>query len=59
VRHVWKEFGSQVVLENLNLEIGDHEFVTIIGASGCGKTALPAPAARRGAADTRRDSDRW
>jgi len=40
VRHVWKEFGSQVVLENLQLEVADHEFVTIVGASGCGKTTF-------------------
>ncbi len=40
VRNVWKEYGSTVVLENLRLEIADHEFVTIIGASGCGKTTF-------------------
>jgi NitT/TauT family transport system ATP-binding protein len=40
VRHVWKEFGPQVVLENLQLEVADHEFVTIVGASGCGKTTF-------------------
>jgi NitT/TauT family transport system ATP-binding protein len=40
VRRLWKEYGSQVVLENLNFTITDHEFVTIVGASGCGKTTF-------------------
>ncbi|MBC8028293.1 MAG: ATP-binding cassette domain-containing protein [Steroidobacteraceae bacterium] len=40
VRNVWKEYGPTVVLENVRLEIADHEFVTIIGASGCGKTTF-------------------
>ncbi len=40
VRNVWKEYGATVVLENVRLEIADHEFVTIVGASGCGKTTF-------------------
>lgn len=40
VKRLWKEYGSQVVLENLNLTVKDHEFVTIVGASGCGKTTF-------------------
>ncbi len=40
VRNVWKTYGDHVVLENLRLEVTDNEFVTIVGASGCGKTTF-------------------
>jgi NitT/TauT family transport system ATP-binding protein len=40
VRNVWKRYGDQVVLENLKLEVADHEFITIVGASGCGKSTF-------------------
>jgi len=39
--HVAKRFGDVSVIENLNLEIRDQEFMVLVGPSGCGKsTAL-------------------
>ena len=40
IRDVWKEYGDQVVLERINLEIPPHSFCSIVGASGCGKTTF-------------------
>jgi len=35
---VTKRFGDHAVITDLNLEIGDGEFVCLLGPSGCGKT---------------------
>src|SRR5262245_25652461 len=36
--HVWKRFGEVTVLKDLNIDIGDQEFLVLVGPSGCGKT---------------------
>jgi NitT/TauT family transport system ATP-binding protein len=40
VSGVAKEFGELRVFENIDLEIGEREIVSIVGPSGCGKTTL-------------------
>ncbi len=37
---VWKEYGDQIVLENIDLTIESGSFVQLVGPSGCGKTTL-------------------
>jgi len=39
-RNVCKYFGSNKVIENLNLTIEDGKFTVLVGSSGCGKTTL-------------------
>src|SRR3954465_2099563 len=39
--HVTKRFGDVVAVDDLDLAIGDREFLVLLGPSGCGKsTAL-------------------
>ena len=38
LEHVTKRFEKFVAVDDLNMVIGDREFVTLLGPSGCGKT---------------------
>lgn len=40
MKNLWKEYGRDVVLERLNARVEAREFVTVVGASGCGKTTF-------------------
>ena len=39
-KNIVKQFGAVTVLEDLNLTVGDSEFLVLLGPSGCGKTTL-------------------
>ncbi len=40
VSKVWKRFGTQPVLENINLDVEPGSYVSIVGPSGCGKSTF-------------------
>lgn len=40
IRNVTKTYGKTTIMEGVNLDIHDGEFVVILGPSGCGKSTL-------------------
>ena len=40
LKNISIEFDGELVLDNLNLDISKGKFVTLLGASGCGKTTI-------------------
>ncbi len=40
MRDVWVEYGDQIVLESINLEIAAGSFVSLVGPSGAGKSTM-------------------
>ncbi|MFT4862150.1 MAG: NitT/TauT family transport system ATP-binding protein [Pseudohongiellaceae bacterium] len=40
LNRISKHYGDNVVLENLSIKVKEGEFVTLVGASGCGKSTF-------------------
>jgi NitT/TauT family transport system ATP-binding protein len=40
IRDVWVEYGDQIVLERINLEIASGSFISLVGPSGAGKSTF-------------------
>jgi len=40
IEKVWKEYGDQIVLEDVSLTVASRAFVALVGPSGCGKTTF-------------------
>lgn len=40
IRNLWKRYGDSVILENISATVSEGEFVTLVGASGCGKSTF-------------------
>ncbi len=40
IDNVWKEYGDQIVLENVSLTVASRAFVALVGPSGCGKSTF-------------------
>lgn len=39
-KNLWKQYGDNVVLEQLNLKVNEGDFITMVGSSGCGKSTF-------------------
>ena len=53
LRDIVVEFDGQRILDGLNLDIHDKEFVTLLGPSGCGKTTTLRPMRARSCSKAR------
>jgi len=40
IEKVWKEYGDQIVLEDVSLTVDSRAFVALVGPSGCGKSTF-------------------
>lgn len=40
VHNVWQSYGGRPILERVNVEVAEGEFISIVGASGCGKSTF-------------------
>lgn len=40
IKNLWKSYGEAQILERLNLTVKQGEFVSMVGASGCGKSTF-------------------
>jgi NitT/TauT family transport system ATP-binding protein len=40
VSNVWQAYGGRSILERVNVDIAEGEFISIVGASGCGKSTF-------------------
>ena len=40
LKNVCKKYDSKVVIDKIDLEIKDKEFIVLVGASGCGKSTI-------------------
>jgi NitT/TauT family transport system ATP-binding protein len=39
-KNLWKKYGTNVVLERMNVSVNTGEFITMVGTSGCGKSTF-------------------
>ena len=40
VRSVFQTYGSRPIIERVNVDVDEGEFISIVGASGCGKSTF-------------------
>jgi len=38
--NLWKSYGDHIIFEKINKNVNEGDFITVVGASGCGKTSF-------------------